>query len=335
MTQTIISHEQLRKIAGQTRFDQGLKNSQHFSITDFHYHNKQASAKVEQFNVRLHYLADTIEGNCTCPDSDGFDFCEHCVALTLYANKLAQQISSLSKGPDKSKVLAFLLQQDKASLAKQCLELIENDPEQFKRFILKASLNSEKIDYSQLKTQITTLTRKQDNMFSQRQVKSFFSRIELFLEELILSDYLNAPEKMIKLIEYAFHRMNQLLEEIDDSNLQHQPCIEKLQALYADLIAAISGKPDTKVKRLYQLWLKDSHNLLGSDMARYLIQPGSQTKFNELILKSWKDIQSTSSNSQTLNTWQQEKTARYLLEHSTQQGKTDSAKVYRDFLTGQ
>jgi len=347
MTQALISHEQLIKTAGQTRFDQGLmlfnqsstNSHQTLTVSDFHYKNKLARANIGQFVVNIHYHSETIEGSCNCPDSDGFDFCQHCVFLVLHANKNAQQINALSKGPDKSKILAYLLTQDKQTLAKQCLELIEKDADQFKRFVLKAFLNNETIDYSLLKTQITDLTRKPDNLFSQRQVKLFFSKIDLFLGELSLSNYLNAPEKMIKLIEYAFQRINHLLNSIDDSNIQRQSCIEKLQLMYEQLMTEISGRPDTKAKHLYNFWLNDTHALLGQDPELYLTQENCRTKFKDLAKTSWKNIQdpdkkpATKTNLKALTEEQEDKIARYLLETLIQAGEHDKTQPFRDFLT--
>jgi len=341
MTQTIISHELLIKTAGQARFDQGLtlfnQNTQN-TITDFQYKNKQASAKIDQHKVSIHYHSETIEGACDCPDSDGFDFCQHCVRLTLHSNKSAQQINSLSKGPDKSKILAYLLTQDKQTLAKQCLELIEKDTDQFKRFVLKAFLDNETIDFSQLKTQITELTRKPDNLFSQRQVKLFFSKIDLFLAELQSSNYLATPEKMIKLIEYAFQRINLLLDNIDDSNLQRQACIEKLQLMYVNLITDITGRPDTKAKRIYSFWINDTHALLGQDPESYFTREDALNKFKELTKSAWKHIQNpnpettTKTNKETLPTHQQDKIVRYLIESLMQSHQHDKIPPLRDFL---
>jgi len=349
MTQTIISHELLIKAAGQARFDQALtlfnqnndNNSQN-TITDFQYKNKQANAKVDQHKVSIHYRSDTIEGACDCPDSDGFDFCQHCVRLTLHANKSAQQINSLSKGPDKSKILAYLLTKDKQALAKQCLELIEKDADQFKRFVLKAFLDNETIDYSQLKTQITELTRKPENLFSQRQVKLFFSKIDLFLAELLASNYIATPEKMIKLIEYTFQRINLLLANVDDSNLQRQDCIEKLQSMYVNLITNMTGRPDTKAKRIYSFWLNDTHALLGQDPELYFTQENALTKFKELTNHAWKHIQrpssekttklSTSAIKETLPAHQQDKVVRYLIESLMQTNQHDKIQPLRDFL---
>jgi len=345
MTPTIISHELLIKTAGQARFDQAFtlfnqKNSHNTqnTITDFQYKNKQASARIDQHKVSIHYHTDSIEGACDCPDSDGFDFCQHCVRLTLHANKSAQQINALSKGPDKSKILAYLLTQDKQALAKQCLELIEKDTDQFKRFVLKAFLNNDTIDYSQLKTQITELTRKPENLFSQRQVKLFFSKIALFLEELQSSNYLNTPEKMIKLIEYTFQRINLLLNNIDDSNLQRQACIEKLQLMYVSLITDLTGRPDTKAKRIYAFWLNDTHALLGQDPELYLTQENALNKFKELTKNAWKHIQkptpqtTTKVNKEALPTNQQNKVVRYLIEGLIQTNQPDKIPPLRDFL---
>ena len=345
MTQIIISHELLIKTAGQTRFDQGFSlfnqknnNDTQNTITDFQYKNKQASAKIDHYKVSIHYHTDTIEGACNCPDSDGFDFCQHCVRLTLHANKSAQQINSLSKGPDKSKILAYLLTLDKQTLAKQCLELIEKDSDQFKRFVLKAFLDNEIIDYSQLKTQITELTRKPENLFSQRQVKLFFSKIDLFLEELQSSNYLSTPEKMIKVIEYTFQRINLLLDNIDDSNLQRQACIEKLQLMYVNLITDITGRPDTKAKRIYAFWLNDTHTLLGQDPELYLTQENALNKFKELTKNAWKHIQNphkkttNKTKQETLPPNQQDKVVRYLIESLIQTNQPDKIQPLRDFL---
>lgn len=341
MIQAIIPLELLIKTAGQERFDQAMEsfnqktnNARPTRITDFQYINKLASALIDEHKVSVRYHTETLEGACDCPDSDGFDFCQHCVYLILHANKNAQQINALAKGPDKSKILAYLLTQDKHVLAKQCLALIENDPDQFKRFALKAFLDKETIDYSQLKTQLTDLTRKPDNLFSQRQVKLFFARIDLFLEELQLSNYLAIPDKMIKLIEYCFQRINLLLDSIDDANSQRQVCIEKLQTMYANLINELTGRPDTKAKRVYSFWLEDTHGLLGPTPEIYVTDEKILVKFKELATKAWNHIQNpnTKVKADTLSLYQQDKVARYLMENYMLTNQHEKSKSLRDFL---
>jgi len=337
MNPSIISQEQILTIAGNIRFQQGIDDSQHHQVEGFQFEGDRATATINCFDVSIHYKAKkSIEGACSCPDSEGFDFCRHCVCLVLYANKVAQQLVSLSKGPDKSKVLAYLLTMDKQSLAKQCLELIEQDQEQFERFLLKASLGNECIDYAKLKSQVTQLTRHPENLFSQRQVKHFFSKIDRFLEELALSNYQDKPAQMIKIIEYTFQRINRLLHKVDDATGQRSGCIKKLRDMHAVLFMQLTGRPATKAKKLYALWLHDRFQLLGPDIHPYLrgTEMGDETDrdmlgqtFTSLAETDWQHHASK------LKPWQCEKIARLLMEEAIKQGNLEQEQRFRTYLS--
>lgn len=331
MIHSIISREQIQKIAGKDRFQQGVEDFQSAVICHFQFDDNQAQATVNGFHVRIQYQAsNNIEAACDCSDSEGFDFCRHGVCLVLHTNKMAQQLLSLSKGPDKSKILAYLLTMDKQSLARQCLELIEQDSEQIERFLLRVSLRSENIDFAELKRQVTQLTRNPDKLFSQRQVKHFFSRIDRFLEELLLSNYLDKPERMIKVIEYLFQRINLLLGKLDDASGQRSDCIEKLRDLYRSLFLTLVGRPDTKAKRLHALWITDRYQLLGPDIAGCLQGSERQIleqKFIDLANASWQSTEPE------LQAWQREKLARYLMEAAIARRDTAQEQEFRRYLT--
>jgi len=334
MTQTtlhpIISQEQLAKVAGEACFQQGTKNLKSCSISHFQHNAQSANAIIDSYNVTITYLADRIEGACNCQQSDGFDFCQHCVCLTLHANKMAQQILSLSKGPDKSKVLAFLLSQEKMSLAKQCLSLIESDPEQFERYLLRASLTKEHINYSELKSKLTDLTKKQEHLFRQRQVKHFFTKIDRFISELSLSDLDNEPEKLIKVIEHAFVRINRSLTSIDDSSEQRSECIDSLRQLYAQLFSRISSRPETKAKRFYSLWIADQFELLNPDLST-ILNLESEKRLLLLVEKKW--AQHLAKPSLTSPLWQQKKIIRFLFEQASKVEDVDKMQKFRSLLS--
>ncbi|MFT5717321.1 MAG: hypothetical protein ACI9T7_001512, partial [Oleiphilaceae bacterium] len=177
-----------------------------------------------------------------------------------------------------------------------------------------------------------------ENLFSQRQVKLFFTKIDLFLAELQVSNYLNTSEKMIKLIEYTFQRINLLLDNLDDSNLQRQACIEKLQLMYINLVTDITGRPDTKAKRIYSFWLNDTHGLLGHDPDIYLTQEKALVKFKELTKSAWQNIQkqklptTTKINKETLPISKQNKVIRYLIASLIQTNQHDKIQPLREFL---
>lgn len=327
----VISHDQLIKMAGHDRYKLGLSLPLSTALSNLHISEHKVSAEIDKYHVALHYHDKQVQGTCTCPSSDGFDFCEHCVYLCLQINKQNQQIRSLAKGPDKSKVLAYLLSLDKQELAKHCLNLVTADTNEFERYLLKAFLHQNDIDYSQLKGQITNLTRKPDNLFSQRQVKIFFNKLERFLAELSAED---APDfdinKIQKVIEYTYQRINTLLEQIDDSTEQRYDCLQHLHKLYAHALENNQCRDDTQGKRFFSFWLNDRFDLLGLQAANWL-NAGAKKKFNSLALAQW---ESESSNKKSqLSAWQKVKLARYLFEEAIQSHDNLRANKFRHFLS--
>jgi hypothetical protein len=324
-------------MAGQECFNLGLELFQTTTISKLISSENKVTADLSEQHVVLNYRDKHIQGTCSCPRSDGFDFCEHCVCLCLNINKQNQQIRSLAKGPDKSKILAFLLSLDKQDLAKHCLNLITEDANEFERYLLKAFLHQEEVDYSQLKAQVTNLTRKPENLFSQRQVKIFFGKLERFLAELSHDD---APEfnidKMQKVVEYTFQRINLLLEQFDDSTNQRANCLTHLRKLYFGLLNNKVCRDDTLAKHFFNFWIADRFDLLGIQAAQQLSDISEQ-KFKQLALENFKQNPKTNtSQSETkskLSDWQKVKLARYLFEEAIQSHDNLRANEYRSYFS--
>ena len=316
-----IANDQIAKLIGENRFERVRQQFDQFKI-DVREQSKQAcEALVDGFHVKLSFRNKNIEGACSCPESDGFDFCIHCAGLCLYLNRNNQQIATLAKGPDKSKVLAYLLSQDKQKLAKDFLALLSHDAELFDRYLLRASLNQDELDYTSLKSRVTELTRKPEKLFSQRQVKHFFARIERFIDELNSLEHYSNPEKMLKVVEHLFQRLNRLLDEIDDNSGQRGDCVETFRRLYPKLLAQIHGKNETKAKRLLKLWLSDKYSVLPAKLEE-ILEPEQSQEFTKLLdrICVQKDKKySASDYSQS----QQDKMRRYLLDTYLARGETD------------
>lgn len=318
MTPHIVSEERIKLIAGERCFTLGQQQLQKQAPTAVAIFGDTAKARIGEFSVELSYRGDTVEGNCSCPDSEGFEFCQHCVSLALFANQQGQQVLSLSKGPDKSKILAYLLSLEKPVLAKQMLGLLEQDPEQFKRYLLKASLDTEVLDYVALKKELTALTRPQSQMFSQRQVKHFFSRIERFLEEVREANYLAQPEPMLKLLEYAIARINLLLAKVEDRNGHRELTVRYLHEMFLSLFEVQNGRPETVCKRFEKNWLEDRFQVLDLNPECYFSERLALLTLLQTRLKaSWKSACWPNSERE-LSVWQKQKIARYFLEHDAE-----------------
>ncbi len=322
MSPAIISTDLLQKTAGKETFQRAKENARKVNIAKFQFNGKQASADIDTYHVTVRYLGETIEGACNCEESDGFDFCQHCVALVLHANKRAQQLLSLSKGPDKSKVFAYLMSLDKQELAKQFLNLLEQDTEQFQRFLLKASLGAGQIDFAKLKTQVTEITRSKERLFSQRQVKHFFSRIEQFLEELSLSEFDHDVERMLKIVEYVFQRLNILFDRLDPRTEHKHRSLSILNTMYSQLFAKLGGRDSTRAKRFYALWLVDKHQLLSADVQTSM-DPACLDAFQREVLSQWRQHMGKPA----LAPWQQRRLAECLRDHKAELTLNESQAV--------
>lgn len=323
MSRPIISKEQLIKAAGAACFDAAEKALPKIKIYEFQYSQDRISALIGTHSTHVRYRGEHVEGECDCEQSDGFDFCEHCVQLTLHANKVAQQLTSLAKGPDKSKVLAYLINLDKQVLAKQFLDLLDDNPEQFQRYVLKASIDQKGIDYTELKSQLTQLTRLKEKLFSQRQVKHFFARIEQFISELDAIPHEGHEDKRLKLIEYAFQRINKLLDEIEDRADQKHAMVEKLNAQYQHLFSTLHGRPETLAKRYFALWMSDHHKLLSAP---------NESGFSPLVLDAFQKLAKQKWSDNSLKKPSRQRLSLYLKGVAEHEGNLEEEQCYRTAL---
>lgn len=290
MSHTVLSAELLERLAGASVYAQALTEQPSSPVQQFSLSAQCAEGRIAGHQVKLNYRHDSAEGACDCPESDGFEFCKHCVLLALHSNRATQQLMSLSKGPDKSKIMAYLLALDKAELAKQTLALLENDSDAFKRYLLKASLDQEQLDIKALRSELTELTRPPKDLFSQRQMRHFLARIERFLEELSSARCQGQEDSLLKLIEYALQRLNQLLGKLEDRGDQHHSLKPLLQSLYLGYFNTLAGRAETLAKRFAKTWDLDHFALLGPAELILAEQPEVLSKFIALKQSQWQAL---------------------------------------------
>lgn len=326
MSYPIVPIPTLRTLAGEARFQSGQTAVAQALVRKFQYENRIVSAEVDGFAPKVRYVGDKVEGSCNCPDSEGFEFCQHCVAVVLFANELTRQRRSLYKGPDKSKIMGYLLSLEHKELARQCLELIESDPALVKRYLLRVSLGAEQVDFRKLRSQITELTKHESNLFSQRQVQHFFARIERFLEELSASDYQAQPEAMLKVVDYAIRRVNLALTRIRSRSSAHEACANSLRHLYRHLLDVVPWSIDAKATQLVKLWLEDDFQLL-PPINDFIAQDAALSAAVSLKLhKLWRSAQTQPD---ALTAAQLDKLATALLENSETTATLEQNQTWR------
>ena len=79
MNPDLLSPERIKLLAGASRFEQGMQAKGKVPIEKFVMNRQSASATITGFAVSLQSKGDRLEWACTCPESDGIEFCQHCV----------------------------------------------------------------------------------------------------------------------------------------------------------------------------------------------------------------------------------------------------------------
>ena len=227
------SAEQLTNLAGEAGYAKGYRLFHTEAVLDWQQIKHKITAAVldEQiYHVSLSITAKGIDSACNCPVSEGFDFCQHCVAVALSV----QQRSDLSlvSTPEVATIQSYLSGLSKHYLLGQLESMIQADPILQRRFLRQAQITVGTLDIASLRKQITQALPYRK--ISQRQkVRSYFQHA---YEELTdLKSSLNAlpAETALKLSEYTLERLNQVLMRFDALGYQNQ-CAELACQQYSE-----------------------------------------------------------------------------------------------------
>ena len=90
-------------LAGEAVYQRGADYFADGRVTRLTTQGERTSATVvgsEPYRVTLRTTARGYDGSCSCPASEGFDFCKHCVAAALALEaRQAQLDDAASAGP--------------------------------------------------------------------------------------------------------------------------------------------------------------------------------------------------------------------------------------------
>ncbi|PID42292.1 MAG: hypothetical protein CSB48_10935 [Proteobacteria bacterium] len=355
----MVSKEKIRIVAGEQVFLKGEAFAANHPVRELDLSKNRAVARIGQspeYLVKLNFSTSQLQGACSCADSDGFDFCLHCVAVALEVARQLRKRNALTQGNDRDKVMAYLQSLDKHALATLALDFISQDPQTFNQYLLKAHIGGSQIDYPAIRKQITELTRLPGKLFTQKQIRLFFTKIREFVQTLQALEEEAEPPKLAKLIDYFYQRLNLVLDKQEDYRKHHELATIPLENIYLNLKVRADERPEALARNFFADWLADRHNLRSTSLSRIEHLIGSEEKyrsfmatFNSLCLNKWQalpDINPDSisllpetSKAQTLAMYQ--RLQRHLLE-TGQSGhspltrleiRTKAVMEYRDYYS--
>lgn len=250
-------------LAGIPVFKSGLEYFQADAVMECTHNNGHISGIVSDEKlhaVKLRHTAKHFEGQCDCPESSDTDFCKHCMALTMqYRRELAEH-HALASGDALDRIQAFINSMSKTDLKEALHEIIEDDPSLHNRWSVRADLSLNKIDNKLIRKRITAAFPYNKRLYRRGQVREYFykagAEIELLEKQLPKLD----ANKALRLLDYAFQRLQRALETIDDSHGYRINLLETLQRLHSETLERCDWKTNRLVQYLEELEVSTAHD---------------------------------------------------------------------------
>ncbi|PVZ72050.1 SWIM zinc finger family protein [Pelagibaculum spongiae] len=226
---------------GQQYFEQGRVGELRFTSDRIFTQVESASNECLKHQVEIQHSQRGLAGNCSCPDSEGIDFCKHCVASALKLQQhLLQQTSgqthslsaALGTGSAKDQLLIdWLQQQDKSQLVEIAWSFIGQNKSLRKSYQLKAELGSGLLDSKTIRKQITAAIPYNRHYYYEK-TQEFFEQLSATFSIILFAMEQLPGQQRFELLDYSLLRLEKALQTIDDSAGCRLPLIELLQRQY-------------------------------------------------------------------------------------------------------
>jgi uncharacterized Zn finger protein len=245
-----------QRLAGQNAFEKGtaLFNNKQVQNLSFTAHGVDAQVQGTQlYQVSLRKVSDSFDGGCSCPASEGFDFCKHCVAAVLaYAEELSK-FEKMRDGPPAARVRAHIEQLSDEQTKDALFKIIAESPELLEHWLLVADVSSSRLLPKDIKRRFVKALPLRD-VWRHDKVRQYFDNAFRALSSLFeVIEILNA-EYRFELCEFALQRYDKILERIDDSGGYRTSVFALLEKQLAKSFIALDWKEEDKASYMISLY---------------------------------------------------------------------------------
>ncbi len=246
----------LQKLAGRRTFDKGEMLYFQEAVHRFSKDGMIISAivqEIQEFNVQLSIIDDQYEGSCNCTDSEGFDFCKHCVAVALTDIARETDLKNLQEGDEVQRITAYIESMSESEVKSTLLKQVTADIDIAEQWVLFADVTNGKINKKVFVDLINKALPLRE-VWRQNRVKTYFeSAIEKFNRLISVLNKL-PPETAFELTQTALLRYNKALGKIkDDKGYRLKVEVALLQMLATSFRQLIWGD-ERKVAFLLSLY---------------------------------------------------------------------------------
>lgn len=247
---------QLQKLAGRRTFDKGEMLYFQEAVHRFTRNQLIVTAivqEIQEFTVKLSIVEGQYEGSCNCSDSEGFDFCKHCVAVALTDISREAELELLQGGDDIERITGYIESMSEAEAKATLLKQITSDIDKTEQWVLFADVSNGKVNKKAL-IDIINKALPLREVWRQNRVKTYFeTAIERF-NRLISILHKLPTDPAFELTQTALVRYNKALGKIkDDKGYRLKVEVTLVQA-FATFTSELNWAPQRKVSFLMSLY---------------------------------------------------------------------------------
>jgi len=290
-----ITQKLLRQMAYGASYSRGEDYFQRGFVKNISQYGDKVVAKVagsEIYLVKLWQDEDELCYECSCPVGHDGCFCKHCVAvgLTLLANDGV--VESQPDTINSADMQKWLLKQKKEVLVDLLMEqVLENERLEQKLKLKIAKSYKEKINLSAYYEVIDT-TIDSGGYVGYREAYGYVIGVEGVVEsfEELLQD--GNAEEVIDLVEYMIPRLEEEMNNIDDSDGGVGGVLHELEDLHFRACVQVKPDPEILARKLFNFELNTMWDTFYGAAEKYadILGKSGQNIYRTLTEKEWKKI---------------------------------------------
>jgi len=296
----MISPAILEDLAGTTAFRRGEEYFSIGAVGRLRATDDKVTARVdgsESYQVELRDDDGDLAYDCTCPRAaDGY-FCKHCVAVGLAW--LAELAAETKPKAGKAKrrdpwrdIKDHLATQSPETLIELLLDVAQRDDRLYQSLLLKAERTGGGGNVAKAFRRAIDGATRIHGFVDWREVGTFAANIDQVAESLAELLKPDTAASLVELAEYAIERVENALEQIDDSNGEVSGTVYGLAELHQKACSMARPEPTGLAERFFRLETTLPFNVCSFDAATYRNVLGKEglRRYRELAEAEWSKI---------------------------------------------
>jgi uncharacterized Zn finger protein len=274
---SLITCDLLREMARDATYARGYAYAQEGRVQEVSVQDGVLSARVEgrePYRVRLFRQGDRLEFDCTCPVGNELRFCKHCVAaglawLMAQGTALGAEAAGAAPREDSlARIGAFLNGLDAPALRELLLAEARVDGDLRERLLLReAAQDADPAAAGRLRAAIDRATAT-DGFVDYDDTYAFAGRVADVVDGLAALADVN-PAAVVELAEHAIRRVEEALNDVDDSGGAVGDVLGGLLELHFQVCMEARPDPVDLAGRLFEAELESSYDSFSGAAERY------------------------------------------------------------------